>query len=144
MLLQTIHQQPKPLAIMTGFKSSELESFNPDRDAITFFFIRSSGRLIKINVSDVLYVEALKDYVSIQTTGQRYIIHMTMKEMEQKLSSRHFVRVHRSYIIQLAKVESLSHSTILMEGADIKIPLGNSFRTDLFSRINFIGKNDKL
>jgi DNA-binding LytR/AlgR family response regulator len=87
---------------------------------------------------DLLFVEALKDYVVIHTRKESYTIHSTMKEIERKLSDRRFIRVHRSYIVNFNAIESIKYSNITMEDMEKEIPVGGSYKDALASRINLL------
>ncbi len=103
-----------------------------------FIFVKSNSRLVKLNSSDIYFVEALKDYVVINTLKTRYTIHSTMKEIERKLPEGEFVRVHRSFIVRLDKIASIEHSTIVLEKEKKIIPIGGSYKDELSKRINLI------
>lgn len=113
---------------------SALES--GDKDDI--FFVRSKSSLVKLRASDIIYVEALKDYVSIFTPKAKYIIHSTMKDIEKKLPSGQFLRVHRSYIIRLDKITSIEHAFVSLEDLEKQIPIGGNYREILFKKIKTI------
>jgi len=81
-------------------------------------------------------VEALKDYVIIHTKDEKFTIHSTMKDIEKKLPSDMFMRVHRSYILNLKKIKSIDSNIVLLEDTDKKVPIGGSYRDDLFKRLN--------
>ena len=87
---------------------------------------------------DLLFVEALKDYVVIHTRNESYTIHSTMKEIERKLSDRRFMRVHRSYIVNLNSIHSIKYSNITMDGLEKEIPVGGSYKDSLANRINLL------
>uniref|UniRef100_UPI00094B9D67 LytR/AlgR family response regulator transcription factor n=1 Tax=Tenacibaculum agarivorans TaxID=1908389 RepID=UPI00094B9D67 len=72
------------------------------------FFIKSDGRYIKILLNDILFVQAMQNYVIIQTTKERYITLLYLKNVLSKLSSACFLRVHKSYIVSLSKIDSAS------------------------------------
>ena len=78
-------------------------------DTKDIFFVRSKSGLVKLKSEDIYFVEALKDYVSIYAEKAKYVIHSTMKDIEKKLPSTAFLRVHRSYIIRLDKVRAIEH-----------------------------------
>jgi DNA-binding LytR/AlgR family response regulator len=101
-------------------------------------FVRSKSSLVKLKAEDIFYVEALKDYVSIFTPKAKFVIHSTMKDIEKKLPSGAFLRVHRSYIIRLDKIESIEHSFVSMEGLEKQIPIGGNYREELFRKIKTI------
>lgn len=103
-------------------------------------FVKSNSRLVRINTKELLFVEALKDYVVINmASGTKYTIHSTMKDIEKKLPSSDFVRVHRSYIVRIDKITAIEHSNIILEGEGHKeIPIGGSYKEDMVKRINLI------
>lgn len=103
-------------------------------------FVKSNSRLVRLNTKELLFVEALKDYVVINTaSGAKYTIHSTMKDIEKKLPSSDFVRVHRSFIVRIDKIVAIEHANILLEGDTGKeIPIGGSYKEDMVKRINLI------
>lgn len=103
-----------------------------------FLFVKSKSRLVKLNSSDILFVEALKDYVSIYTTKAKFVIHSTMKDIYNKLSKTSFIRVHRSYIVRIDKIKSIEHSIIKVEENEKEIPIGGNYKEELFNKIKLI------
>ena len=75
-----------------------------NKDNTEYIFVKSKSRLIKLNTNDVIYIEALKDYVVINTPAARYTIHSTMNDIQKKMPEDKFLRVHRSYIVNLNKI----------------------------------------
>ena len=108
------------------------------QDSKDFIFVKSNSRLVKIYNKDIYFVEALKDYVVINTLNNRYTIHSTMKEIEKKLEGRHFLRVHRSFIISLNKIDTIEQPNIILEDDKRVIPIGGSYKEELVNRINLI------
>jgi two-component system, LytTR family, response regulator len=100
---------------------------------LDFIFVKTEYKIQKVNLSDILYIEGLKDYVSIFTTTERILSLQTMKKMEESLPSNRFVRVHKSYIISLEKIESIERQRITI-GKNI-IPVGDSFQKDFMKII---------
>lgn len=94
-----------------------------------FIFIKSDSRMIKINLNDILFIEGLKDYISIQTTKEKLITLQNLKALEQHLSAQQFMRVHKSYIVALNKIDTIEKNRIFI-GNDV-IPIGETYR-DLF------------
>lgn len=101
-------------------------------------FVRADYRLNKINYSDIFYVEALKDYVVINTSDNSFTTHTTMKEMVRILPSKDFVRVHRSFIVRLDKIFSIKYPDLVIEGKMKVIPIGGLYRKELYGRLNLI------
>jgi DNA-binding LytR/AlgR family response regulator len=86
-------------------------------------FVKSNSRLVKVKTNDILFVEALKDYVVVNIGDVKYTIHSTMKEIEKKLPSKEFQRVHRSYIVRLDKISAIDQPNIVIEGGKKKCSL---------------------
>jgi len=97
-----------------------------------FIFVKTEHKIQKIYLDDILYIEGLKDYISIFTKTERIITLQNMKKMEDSLPSKSFVRVHKSYIISLGKIESIERSRIFI--SDKTIPIGDTYR-DYFFRL---------
>ena len=101
-------------------------------------FEMSNSRLVKVKTIDILFVEALKDYVVVNVGDVKYTIHSTMKEIQKKLPVKEFQRVHRSYIVRLDKIIAIEQPNILIEGGKKMLPIGGSYKEELFSRINLV------
>jgi DNA-binding LytR/AlgR family response regulator len=89
-------------------------------------------------MSDIFFIEALKDYVVINTHDSRYTIHSTMKDIETKLGNDHFIRVHRSFIVRLDKIASIDFPNLQLENDRKLIPIGGSYRDELTARIKML------
>ncbi|MGB0167063.1 MAG: LytR/AlgR family response regulator transcription factor [Luteibaculum sp.] len=116
-----------------GFKEITRKKIDVDR-----LFIRDKSKYNRVLNEDILFVEALKDYVVFTTTKGNLTIHTTMKELESKLPSQFFFRVHRSYIINLSKIKNLDYSEIELEEGERKIPIGGSYRDKLQEKLLLI------
>jgi DNA-binding LytR/AlgR family response regulator len=101
-----------------------------------FIYVKSNSKLVKVQNTNIFFVEALKDYVIIHTKDEKYTIHSTMKDIERKLPSDMFMRVHRSYILNLKRIKSIESFIVILEETDKKVPIGGSFKDDLFERLN--------
>lgn len=101
-----------------------------------YIFVKVKHRIIKVQYSDILWVEAYDNYSFIVTADQKYLVSSTLKDMEHKLPSGNFVRVHRSYIANLDKVEALEENAVAFSKGDI--PIGKSYKKALMSRFNII------
>jgi DNA-binding LytR/AlgR family response regulator len=99
-----------------------------------FIFIRDSNIVRRLNLDDILYAEAMGDYVKLHTPQRLYAVHITLKNAEERLPSSRFVRVHRSYIVSLSKIETLKDGGIVINGQFI--PVADAFRKTLNQRIN--------
>jgi DNA-binding LytR/AlgR family response regulator len=101
------------------------QSNQPDTNK-DHFFVRADHKTMKINVADILYVEGLREYVSIYTKEKRIITLEAMKKMELILPTNQFMRVHKSYIVALEKVDALSGNMLELKGK--QIPIGRMYR----------------
>lgn len=99
-----------------------------------FIFVKTEHKIQKIELKDILYIEGLKDYISIFTKTERVITLQNMKKMEETLPKGQFIRVHKSYIIALDKIESIERSRISIHGK--VIPIGDTYRDEFFRHID--------
>jgi two-component system, LytTR family, response regulator LytT len=109
-----------------------------NKESKDIIFVKSNSRQVKVKTKDIYYVEALKDYVTINTVGARYTIHSTMKEIEKKLPSTDFIRVHRSFIVRIDKIVAIEQPNLILEDDKKMIPIGGSYKDDLAKRLNFV------
>ena len=100
------------------------------------FFVKKGSMLVKVYLDNVQWIQAMDNYVIIQTNTDQFIIHSTMKDVETKLPSSKFLRVHRSYIIPLDKITVLDENSVLI--GDKTIPIGKSYKEVFMSRLNFL------
>jgi two-component system, LytTR family, response regulator len=98
-----------------------------------FIFIKSDSKMIKINLQEILFIEGLKDYLSIQTTTEKLITLQNLKTFEQHLNPQQYMRVHKSYIVALNKIDSIERSRIFI-GTHV-IPIGDTYRDVFLKRI---------
>jgi DNA-binding LytR/AlgR family response regulator len=103
-----------------------------------FVFVKADKKLIKVNFDDILYIEGLKDYVIIRQEASRVITLQTMKSLEQKLPSQVFKRIHRSYIVNVNKINAVVGNMIeLTEKGQAKhLPIGKNYREELLELVN--------
>lgn len=104
-----------------------------------FIFVKADKKLIKVNYSDILYIEGLKDYVIIRIAeGKRVITLQTMKSLESKLPQNLFKRIHRSYIVGLTKIEAVLGNMVEVteKGQKKHLPVGKNYREELLTLIN--------
>jgi DNA-binding LytR/AlgR family response regulator len=118
------------------FAGVESSSFKNSPISSEYIYVKSNSKLVKVQNSNIIFVEALKDYVIIHTEKERFTIHSTMKDIEKKLPEKIFMRVHRSFILNLNKINSIDSSIVIIENSDKKIPIGGSYRESLFKRLN--------
>jgi DNA-binding LytR/AlgR family response regulator len=105
-----------------------------EAEAADYIFVKADKKLIKLRFEDIFYVEGLKDYVMLHTPGGRIVTLQTMKSLEEKLPSANFIRVHRSYIVNLNLIELLEANSVTVNKK--KIPIGKNYKDELFNVIN--------
>jgi len=107
------------------FKSTPI-SVVIDKD---YTYFKVSGKLQKVMHKEIFYAQSIKDYMMLYTKNGNYIIHMTMKYLSELLPNNHFLRVHRSYLINKTYIQSIGKSNVYIN--NIEIPIGESFKEAL-------------
>ncbi len=108
------------------------ERFSLQAVGHTHFFVKASGQQHRISFNDILYIESIKDYVNIRTGSEEYIVLDTLKSMEIQLPES-FVRIHKSFIINLDKVKSIGAKKVMLP--ELEIPIGDSYRSNLLDKL---------
>lgn len=98
------------------------------------FFVKSSGQQHRINFDEILYIESIKDYVNIKTANQEYIVLDTLKSLEQQLSESSFVRIHKSFIINVNQIKSLGAKKVSLF-SEKEIPIGDMYRDNFLQKL---------
>lgn len=101
-----------------------------------FVFIRDSNVVRRLKVSDILYMEARGDYVRINVSDQTYSIHSSLKSVEEKLSKNTFLRVHRSFIINVSKIDTIEGGTLIVNRNIV--PVSDAYRAALYKRMHIL------
>ncbi len=101
-----------------------------------YFFIREKGISTKLLIADILYIQALGDYITIYTNDKKCTIHYTLSAIEKELPSAKFMRVHRSYIVALDKVDTVETGTLFIKKHPI--PIGDTQHSALMKRLNLL------
>ena len=104
-----------------------------ETSANSYFFVKSSGQQHKINFDEILYVESIKDYVSIKTDNQEYIVLDTLKSLENQLPEN-FARVHKSFILNLDKIEKIDVRNVFLNSGK-EIPIGETYKSEFFQKL---------
>ncbi len=103
------------------------------KSSINYFFIKCDHRYEKILFDDLLYVEAMQNYVTLFTQNGKYITLLTLKSVEQNLDAEHFVRVHKSYIVSTSKIEAIEDNTIIIQS--FRIPISRSYYDEVVEKV---------
>lgn len=120
----------KAIEISNTNKEVPEEKENANSDT---FFVKIDGQFKKIAMNDILYMEALNDYVKIHTTKkENYLVSTSMKAMEERLPAKMFCRIHNSYIIAVNKVETIFGNTVELTN-QVTLPISRSRKEQLFT-----------
>ncbi len=115
---------------------ARFEQNNGVKDAKEYVFVKKDGVITKIMLDSVINIEAMADYITIHTDKGRFHALSTMHGIESRLPKKDFVRVHRSHIINLQKLDAIEEGTAIL--ADKMIPIGNTYKQRLYRSINLI------
>lgn len=120
-----------------GSDSSNLEALNNDSLILSdCIFVRHLNTMVKVDIKDILYIEAERNYCRIFSKNKEYLLVMTLKDMDEKLPSKHFLRIHRSFIINISQIDEIGNSHIVI--GKKAIPISKSLREELLKRLQTI------
>lgn len=109
---------------------------NISSTASDHIFIKCEGKLVRLNNDDILFIESMGDYVKFVTPEKKYITHNTIKNLEEKVNRQCFVKVHRSYIININKIDDIRENDLYIKGNEI--PVSKAHKSDVLKRLNII------
>lgn len=103
-----------------------------------FFFVKADKKLVKVHYDDIIYIEGLKDYVIIRMENDRVITLQTMKSLESKLPNPQFKRIHRSYIVNVDRIDAVMGNMVEVteKGQAKHLPIGKNYREELLAIVN--------
>jgi len=105
-----------------------------DGHSADHFFVRANYQNVRINYEDILFIEGLKDYVRIHLAGKKSVMTLqTMKNMAEILPQQRFMRIHKSFIVNLSQIDALQRNLVLI--GDKRIPVGDGYREDFLTRV---------
>ena len=99
-------------------------------------FVRQHEKMVKVDIKDILYIEAERNYCRIYSKGKEYLLVITLKDIDEKLPNQHFIRVHRSFIVNLSQIDEVATSHIVI--AKKAIPLSKTLKEELLKRLQTI------
>ncbi|WEK35937.1 MAG: LytTR family DNA-binding domain-containing protein [Candidatus Pseudobacter hemicellulosilyticus] len=108
----------------------------PPLPAADHLFIKSDGKLVRLNNDDILYIESMGDYVRFVTADKKFVTHNTIKNLEEKIDRAIFMKVHRSYIININKIDDIRENDLYIRGNEI--PISKAHKGDILKRLNII------
>jgi two-component system, LytTR family, response regulator len=120
----------------------ELEEHNTEKHTLTdteddYIFVKteSKGKLLKINLDEIDYIEGMKNYVAIYCGGKKTLVYTSMKDLEERLSKKQFIRVHKSFIIPIAKITGIEGNLLRLKNNTAEILIGDNYKSDLMEII---------
>ncbi|HEY0680505.1 MAG TPA: LytTR family DNA-binding domain-containing protein [Chitinophagaceae bacterium] len=102
-------------------------------EASRFIFLKADKKVFRVDTAEILYCEAVDDYVKVFTTQEQYFVHYTLKKLLEELPSGNFLRVHKSYIIAKDKIRFFEGNYVKVGDKDI--PIGASYRDEIYARL---------
>ena len=133
----------KPIASDRFFKAVEKaraiitnKNMTINSNVDEFAFVRDSNTIKRIRIKDILFLEAVRDYVKIFLADQSCSVHSPLKEVEQKLPEDFFFRVHRSFIVNIHKIDTIEGKTLIINNHFV--PVSSAYKADLQKRMRFL------
>lgn len=125
------------LGIERHKESSEHLSSLQDESTTKQFFIKKDNRLVKIEVEDILYAQAFDNYTYLITNAEKYLVPTTLKKISEKIQNEDFVRIHRSYVVNLRKIEEINEEGVMLKRG-VTLPVSRTAKADLMKRIELL------
>ena len=136
-LLKPVSYKRFEKAALKAKEYAELKDAGTQKNTAGYFFIRCDSKFEKIFLNELLFAEALENYVKLYTQTKTFITYLTFKSLEDYLPSDQFIRVHKSYIVSLSKIENLDNEEIKIQ--KYSIPLSRNYKTEVMEKV--IGNN---
>lgn len=111
-------------------------STQEDRRSEDYLFVKDKTKLVKLRIEEICWIEAYDNYCFIKTSSEKQLVGYTLKELEQLITSKDLIRVHRSYIVHIHKIDMIENNTLYIENTPI--PIGKSYKEDFMKRLKFI------
>jgi DNA-binding LytR/AlgR family response regulator len=127
---------PRFIKAVTKIDIPKNNILNDDNKEVNEMYVNIDRRLVKIHIPDIYLIEAKGDYINIKTEHKNHIVHTTMKKIEEKLPSKLFLKIHRSFIINTKKIVDIEDNSVLIKKE--VIPVSRSNRNELMNRLNLL------
>ena len=114
---------------------STTNSIQKTEDDYIFVKTESKGKLIKINLNEIDYIEGMKNYVAIFRNTQKTLVYTSMKELEERLPQKQFIRIHKSFIIPVAKITGIEGNFLRLKNVTSEIFIGDSYKAELMELV---------
>jgi len=117
-------------------KEEQLQDLSTSLPESKSIFIKEKGRYVRLNITDILYFENASDYVHVHCKSKHYVIYSTLKSITSKLTENNFMRIHRSYIINLNEIVDIEENTLVI-GRKV-IPIAKAHKSALMKRLKLL------
>ncbi|HET9747555.1 MAG TPA: LytTR family DNA-binding domain-containing protein [Chitinophagaceae bacterium] len=114
---------------------NETSSHKKTEDDYLFVKTESKGKLLKINLADIDFIESMKNYVAIHRGGQKTFVYTSMKELEERLPKKQFIRVHKSFIIPISRITGIEGNLVRLKNVTSEILIGENYKAELMEII---------
>jgi len=121
-------------AVQQIHAANETSQENSGDDYI-FVKTESKGKLLKINLADIDFIESMKNYVAIHRAGQKTLVYTSMKELEEHLPRKQFLRVHKSFIIPISRITGIEGNLLRLKNVTAEIMIGENYKAELMEII---------
>lgn len=115
--------------------SNELSNIESTDDDFIFVKTESKGKLLKINLADIDFIESMKNYMVIHCGSQKTLVYTSMKELEERLPKKQFIRVHKSFIISVSRITGIEGNIVRLKNVSEEILIGESYKAQLMEII---------
>ena len=122
-------------AVQKAAKALKEEKDETDDDDYIFVKTESKGKLLKINLSEIDFIEGMKNYVAIHSGGRKTLVYTSMKEIEDRLPAKHFLRVHKSFIIRIDRISGIEGNRVLLKNISVDVMIGENYKNELMERV---------
>jgi len=129
----------KPIAIerflkaVLKVKALSEQKNKPSAPPVDYFFVKCDGKIERIEFRELLYVKAMENYIIIYTLHKKYITYLTMKGLEVFLPVKQFVKIHKSYLVSISKIDRIDGNELYIENE--RLPISRNFRAEVLARI---------
>ena len=120
-------------AFPTGLSKTASAVLSDEKKAEAFLYFRADRKMVKVMLSDILYIESMKDYIKVFTTNGTVITKQSITSVEEMLPEKDFIRVHRSYIVSVNKIRTFTSE--LIEINKTEIPIGKLYRNEVLKSL---------
>ena len=123
-------KEKQDIQAKTDISPSKETNFND------YLFVKDKTKLVKLRIEEICWIEAYDNYCFIKTSTEKQLVSYTLKELEQLITSKDLIRVHRSYIVHIHKIDMIENNALYIESTPI--PIGKSYKEDFMKRLKLI------